>query len=130
MRSLALPVLLTLASCSAVENTFTVEDEQGSVRSANLVLCGSTTPIQRQGGRFTASEPINCEGSGYIQVTYAAGDQRNCPVGYVTPGSTQVFAFRASECQPIIYKVSAHPNKSAEGAFPDTPTLQLPLFLD
>jgi hypothetical protein len=104
MRSLAFAALLTLAACSRAENTFTVEDEQRSVTAASLVLCGSTTPLQRLDGRLFVSKPINCEGRGYIRLSYLSGREWDCPVGYVTPGAKQDFKFRATEaeCQPLI----------------------------
>ena len=104
MKSLAFVMLLALAACSRTENTFTVEDEQHAVTAASLVLCGSTTPLQRSDGRFSVSKPIDCEGSGYIRLTYASGRKWDCRVGYVTPGAEQDFKFRANEaeCQPLI----------------------------
>lgn len=104
MRTLAFATLLALAACSTVENTFTVEDEKGAVKAADLVLCGSTTPLQRSDGRYSISKPIDCEGEGHIRLTYASGHERECLVGYVTPGAKQDFRFRASEteCQPVI----------------------------
>jgi hypothetical protein len=97
MRSLAFATLFALAACSAVENTFTIDDDKGTVTGANLVLCGSTTPLRRVDGRFILRKSVNCEGSGYIRLTYATGDKRDCPVGYVTPGAAQDFRFRAGE---------------------------------
>jgi hypothetical protein len=104
MRTLAFATLLTLVACSAAENTFTVEDEKGAVTAADLVMCGSTTPLQRSDGRLSVSKPIDCEGEGRIRLTYASGHERECPVGYVTPGLEQDFRFRASEteCEPLI----------------------------
>ena len=101
MRSLAFALLFALSACA--ENTFTVEDERGAVTTANLVLCGSTTRLKRLGGRLTVRTPIDCEGSGYIRLTYASGGQMDCLIGYVTPGAEQVFTFRANEteCQPL-----------------------------
>ena len=104
MRSLAFATLFALAACSAGENTFTIDDEKGTVAAANLVLCGSTTPLRRVDGRFTLRKSVDCEGSGYIRLTYATGADRDCPIGYVTPGAAQDFRFRASEaaCDPWI----------------------------
>jgi hypothetical protein len=104
MRTLAFAPLFALVACSAVENTFTVEDEKGAVTAAALVLCGSTTHLVRSDGRFSVSKPIDCEGEGHIRLTYASGQERDCLVGYVTPGAKQDFRFRASEteCQPLI----------------------------
>ena len=104
MRTLAFATLLALAACSAVENTFTVQDEKGAVTAADLVLCGSTTPLKRSNGRFTLSMPIDCEGDGRIRLTHASGHEQDCLVGYVTPGAKQDFRFRASEaeCQPLV----------------------------
>lgn len=104
MRTLAFATLLALVGCSAVENTFTVESEKGAVTAADLILCGSTTPLRRLDGRFTVSKPIDCEGEGYIRLTYASGHEQDCLVGYVTPGLKQDFRFRAreAECQPLV----------------------------
>jgi len=104
MRTLALAALLALAACSAVANTFTVEDEKGTVTAANLVICGSTTPLVRTDGNFSVSKLIDCEGEGRIRLTYASGHEGECLVGYVTPGAKQDFRFRASEteCRPLI----------------------------
>jgi len=104
MRPLAFATLFALAACSRAENTFTVEDEQRAVTAASLVLCDSTTPLQRLDSRLSVSKPIDCEGSGYIRLTYASGRVWDCPVGYVTPGAKQDFKFRATEaeCQPLI----------------------------
>ena len=99
---LSLAPLLALAGCSLFgeENSFTIEDENGVVTSAQLVLCGASTPFERQNGRFTAIRQIDCEGSGYIQLTDRDGDQRQCVVGYVTPAAEQNFTYQESECQP------------------------------
>jgi hypothetical protein len=104
MRSLSFATLFALVACSEVENTFTVEDEAGAVKAADLVLCGSTTALHGRDGRFTVSKPIDCEGGGRIRLTYTSGHKRDCPVGYVTPGAKQDFRFRASEaeCQPLV----------------------------
>ena len=104
MRTFAFAALLALAACSAVENTFAVEDEAGAVKTATLVLCGSTTTLLRSNGRLSVSRPIDCEGEGRIRLTYASGQQRECLVGYVIPGAKQDFRFRASEadCQPLV----------------------------
>src|SRR5690242_19257293 len=99
MRTLALAALLAPVSCSAVDNTFTVQDEKGAVKAADLVLCGSTTPLRREDGNFTVSKPIDCEGSGHIRLTYASGHEQECPVGYVTPAAKQDFRFRASDAE-------------------------------
>ena len=104
MRTLAFAILFALAACSAVANTFTVEDEKGAVKAADLVICGSTTPLARSDGSFSVSKPIDCEGEGRIRLTYASGHERECLVGYVTPGAKQDFRFRATEaeCEPLI----------------------------
>ncbi|HKC03070.1 MAG TPA: hypothetical protein VKC17_07180 [Sphingomicrobium sp.] len=104
MRLFAFAALLTLAACSRAENTFIVEDEQQSVTAGSLVLCGSTTPLQRLDGRLSVSKRIGCEGHGYIRLTYKSGREWDCPVGYVTPGAKQDFKFRATEadCQPLV----------------------------
>jgi hypothetical protein len=104
MRKFAFASLLALVGCSAVENTFTVADEKKAVKAADLILCGSTTPLQRLNGRFSVSKPIDCEGSGHIRLTYALGREQTCAVGYVMPGAKQDFRFLATEaeCEPLI----------------------------
>jgi hypothetical protein len=96
MRWLAFALLLALSACSKVENTFVVEDEESAVLAANLVLCGTETPLQRTGGQLAVSKAIDCEGSGRITLRYASGGQHDCIVGYVTPGAGQSFAYRAT----------------------------------
>lgn len=104
MRLLFLTSLLALAGCSMFgeKNSFTVWDERGVVSSAQLVLCGARSHFERKNGRFTAIRQIDCEGSGYILLTDSDGDQRQCMVGYVTPGAAQEFTYRERECQPRI----------------------------
>ena len=94
-------LFLPLAACSAIENSFTVEDAHGVVSAAELDFCGSTTPLHRVDGQFVGSVPIDCEGRGHVRLTYASGQKRECLVGYVTPGAKQDYLFRASdmECQ-------------------------------
>lgn len=104
MRKLPFATLFALASCSPVENTFTIDNDKGAVTAAELSLCGSTTPLQRLDGGLTVSRPINCEDGGYIRLTFASGHEQACRVGYVTPGAKQDFRFLASEaeCQPLV----------------------------
>ena len=83
------PTLALAAYSSYQENSFTIDDENGVVRSAQLVLCGASTPFKRQGKRFTVARQINCEGLGYIMLTDMDGSQRQCAVGYVTVGAKQ-----------------------------------------
>jgi hypothetical protein len=42
---------------------------------------------------FNLEFPITCEGSGYIQAIYGDGAKINCKIGYITPGSDQMFTF-------------------------------------
>lgn len=104
MKMLAFVAPSSLVGCSRVENSFTVEDEGRTIAVADLVLCDSTTPLKRVDGRFVVSKPISCEGEGYIRLTYASGQEKECRIGYVTPGAKQDFRFRAGEskCQPLI----------------------------
>jgi hypothetical protein len=104
MRVFAFAALSLLVSCSQVENTFTVEDEGRAVAVADLVLCDATTPLKRVDGPFAVSKSISCEGEGYIRLTYASGQERECRIGYVTPGAKQDFKFRAgeAECQSLV----------------------------
>jgi hypothetical protein len=103
MRSLALAALVVLPACSAVENRFTVDDERRAVTAAKLVLCGSETPLQLKDGQFSVRRRIDCEGRGHIRLTYAAGYERDCSIGYVTPGTASDWMFRASAvgCQAV-----------------------------
>ena len=97
---LGLVPLLALTACSSYqENSFTIDDENGVVKSAQLVLCGISTPFKRQGNRFTVARQINCEGSGYIMLTDMDDSQRQCAVGYVTVGARQEFAYSEEDCQ-------------------------------
>jgi hypothetical protein len=88
---------VALYACTSAENRFVVDDAQTHVVAATLVLCGSETPLQRNGKRLTLSKPITCEGSGYIRLRYTSGDDHVCPVGYVTPGMEQDFTYRTTE---------------------------------
>ena len=97
MRWSLLVMLIVISACSRVENNFVVEDEQDRVVEAKLVLCGSETPFKRMGERLEASRTIDCEGSGYIRLHYALGEEHECPVGYVTPGLETTFTYQATE---------------------------------
>lgn len=88
---------MLVAACSTVDNTFVVMDEQKAVSGAKLVLCGSEVPLRRNGDRLSVSKAIDCEGSGHITLRYTSGDERECVVGYVTPGMAQSFTFRATQ---------------------------------
>lgn len=104
MRLLAFAAVSALVGCSRVESTFTVEDEGGAVAVADLVLCGLETPLKRVDGQFAVSKPIKCEGDAYIRLTYGSGQERECRIGYVTPGIKQDFKFRAGEskCHSLV----------------------------
>jgi hypothetical protein len=108
MRSLPLALLLFAAGCAREDNDFTVEDEQGLVRTAVLELCGKETPLQRDGRRLTVIRTIDCEGDGRIRLTYRTGEHPNCMIGYVTGGARQSFRFQASPsgCKPLWPKVA------------------------
>ena len=94
LRSGILPILA--CACTTSVDTFQVEDEQELVRSAKLELCGSETPMRRQGRYFWTTRRITCEGSGLIRLTYNDGSTRDCIVGYVTPPADQNFTYRAT----------------------------------
>ena len=97
MRWLTFAILGALSACSPrVENAFVVEDEQNAVATAKLTLCGSETPLQRQGERLAVRKSIDCEGSGHVTLRYATGDEHDCAVGYVTPGAEQNFKYQAT----------------------------------
>ena len=97
MRVFLLPIFTLVSACSTVDNTFVVMDEQKAVSGAKLVLCGSEVPLRQSGDRLSVSKAIDCEGSGYITLRYASGDEHVCVIGYVTPGAAQSFTFRATE---------------------------------
>ena len=103
MRLIGFALMMVLAGCSRVPNTFTVHDPGHLVRSANLRLCGTETPLVRMNNEIELSLPINCEGEGQIALTYEDNRMRGCHVGYVTPGAKQAFRFRAepSSCLPL-----------------------------
>ena len=90
-------MIIALSACSKVENTFVVSDEEKRVTEANLLLCGTATPLRRNGNQLSVGAEINCEGAGRITLRYASGEEYNCIVGYVTPGLVQNFTYRATE---------------------------------
>lgn len=97
MRLLAALSLTALSACTQVENSFVVEDQQRSVETAKLVLCGSETPLRRRGDQLAVSKVVECEGNGRIELQYVAGNEYECIVGYVTPGAVQTFTYRATK---------------------------------
>lgn len=97
MRWLVPVLLIASSSCARTENSFLVTDDNNIVQSAKLMLCGEEKQLRRRGERLTTNRIINCEGSGRIKLRYASGAEHDCLVGYVTPGLTQTFKFRATE---------------------------------
>ena len=98
-----LSAVATLCGCAGPKNTFLVDDPRGLVTTATLRLCGSVSPLERNGDRLSLQQSVACEGDGEIQLVYRDGGQENCIVGYVTPDAKQDFRFRAkqSSCQPF-----------------------------
>ena len=103
MRWVPLFLVMALDGCAGPENTFVVQDPRGLVSSATLTLCGSETPLVREGRRLSLSRSVTCEGDGEIQLVYTDGGSEHCLIGYVTPQAQQDFQFRAeqSSCQPL-----------------------------
>jgi hypothetical protein len=103
MRWIPLLLVMSLSGCAGPKNTFVVQDPRGLVSSATLRLCGSETPLLREGQRLSLSRSVTCEGDGAIRLIYKDGGPEDCPIGYVTPQAQQDFRFRAeqSSCQPI-----------------------------
>lgn len=83
---------LLLMGCTRTANTFEVEAPQGA--SAELRLCGDTLALRRVGSKLTVSQEARCEDAGIILVHVPDQPDVACPVGYVTPGMDQTFAFR------------------------------------
>jgi hypothetical protein len=103
MRWLLLLVMVGLGACARPKNTFVVEDPHQLVTNATLRLCGSETPLVREGNRLSLARSIACEGDGEIELVYASGGAGHCRVGYVTPDAKQAFHFRAdqSSCRTL-----------------------------
>ncbi|VWX46955.1 exported hypothetical protein [Novosphingobium sp. 9U] len=97
MRWLVLAVLVVVSGCNTATNSFAVEDEQGIVSGANLLLCGAKVPLRRTGKQLLVSYAIDCEATGHVALTYTSGEQHDCLVGYVTQGAVQSFTFRATK---------------------------------
>ena len=93
-----------LSACSPVRNDFAVDvsNAGGAVTAAGVSLCGGPEQaLGRSGKRFAGSVPINCEGSGYVRVSFADGTTVDCPVGYVTSLETRWdFVVRGRFCKP------------------------------
>lgn len=103
MKRLSLLLMLALGGCAGAKNTFQVQDPRGLVRNATVRLCGSETPLVREGNALTLTRSITCEGDGEIQLIYKDGGPEHCPIGYVTTDAKQDWRFRAeqSSCQPL-----------------------------
>ena len=103
MRWFPLFLMVPMVGCAGPENTFVVEDPHRLVTSATLRLCGSETPLMREGDRLSLARSVGCEGEGEIQLVYASGEAEHCRIGYVTPDAKQGFHFQAdqSSCQTL-----------------------------
>ena len=103
MRWIPLFAIVALGACAGPKNTFVVEDPQGLVTGATLRLCGSETPLARQGTRLSLAQSVSCEGDGEIRLINKTGRMSHCIVGYVTPDAKQGFRFRAdqSSCRTL-----------------------------
>lgn len=91
MKAILLLSPLLAAGCDRAANTFEVRAVGAT--SADLTLCGQSTPLQRTDGKFTGTLPIRCEGDGAIKVNFPDRPSVSCPIGYVTPGAVQSFKF-------------------------------------
>lgn len=56
-----------------------------SAASADLTLCGRTTPLERSRDGFALRLGIACEGVGEVRVRFPDARVVSCPIGYVTP---------------------------------------------
>lgn len=91
MRAVLLLAPLWATGCDRTANTFEVRAVGAT--SADLTLCGQSTPLKLADGKFTGAVPIRCEGDGAIKVGFPDRPQVSCPIGYVTPGAVQSFKF-------------------------------------
>lgn len=91
MRAILLLVPLLAVACGRAADTFEVRAEGAS--SAELALCGHSAPLDRTDGKFSGTLPIRCEGDGIIKISFPHRPPVSCPIGYVTPGAAQSFAF-------------------------------------
>jgi hypothetical protein len=94
-------ILSALGGCDRVDNSFTVEDPQGSVVSAELQLCRTRTELTRDSHEFRAKKPIDCEGEGDVLVHLSSGRTTSCPIEYVTPGAEQRFEFVVEDAKCV-----------------------------
>lgn len=91
MKAPLLLALLLATGCDRTANTFEVRAVGAT--SADVFLCGQSTPLPRADGKFTGAVPIRCEGDGAIKVGFRDRPPVRCPIGYVTPGAAQSFTF-------------------------------------
>jgi hypothetical protein len=101
MRFFILPPLVLLASC-APPHQFDVDVHGAEVQSAELILYGSATPLERVGNHFTGDRAARADGDGRIVVTLSDGRQIICPIGYVTDGEQEPhrFVLTGDRCLP------------------------------
>lgn len=97
MRAVLLLAPLLATGCDRIANTFEVRAVGAT--SADLILCGQSTPLKLADGKFTGTFPIRCEGDGAIKVGFHDRPQVSCPIGYVTPGAVQSFKFEVNNGQ-------------------------------
>ena len=102
-------MVIALSGCAGTKNTFVVQDPGSLVSGATLELCGSETPLVRDGNKLSLSRSIRCEGSGEIRLIYKDGGPAHCIVGYVTSDAKQTFVFRAerSRCVPVLERAES-----------------------
>jgi hypothetical protein len=93
MRWRFLPLVLAVAACGT-RNTFVVEDPKGLVRTATLEICGSQTPLKRDGSKLTLTQRVHCQ-EGEIRLVYQDGGPEHCPIGYIDSVEEQQWHFRA-----------------------------------
>ncbi len=85
--------VLSLISCSRINNEFVVVDQNDVVTLAEVRLCGKHQQLSKFDAEFRGSMPITCEGEGIILLRLADGSETRCHIGYFTPGLEQTFQF-------------------------------------
>jgi hypothetical protein len=88
---------LGLSSCERVSNKFVVHDQNGSVVSAEVRLCGKQQQLTKNGNEVAGAMAITCEGEGNILLRLSDGREITCRIGYVTPGADQTFKFAVQD---------------------------------
>lgn len=117
MKRLGLATALVLCGCSSEMNTYAVEtrDAASPVTSAAVSVCRQAAwKLERSGTRFTGTRSANCEGSGFIRMTHQDGTTTDCPVGYVTSGAGQTFAYVVSGGSCSILRPTQHGDEAPQ----------------